>query len=116
MIVIAFVSFGCKESVNIDMPENYEKADITGISVYNNQAASVASSTTIAYALKEAVVVLGTTQDLTNLKLSLTISPGATVVQPLGTNVQDYSLPRTVRIVSPGGSVENEWTIRIINP
>lgn len=117
LIIVAFAFSGCKESVNIDIPENYEKADITGVAVYNNeQIAAVTSSYSIAYALKEVVVILGTTQDLTHLKVSLTISPGATVTQPLGTYIQDFSQPRTVRIVSPGGSVENEWTIIIFNP
>lgn len=116
LIVAVFVSFGCRETVDIEIPENYEKADITGITVYNAQAVSITSSTSIANALKEVVVILGTTQDLTNLKVSLTISPGATITQPLETNIQDFSQPRTVRIVSPGGSVENEWSIRIFNP
>ncbi|KAA6348379.1 hypothetical protein EZS27_004197 [termite gut metagenome] len=116
LIVAVFVSFGCRETVDIEIPENYEKADITGITVYNAQAVSITSSTSIANALKEVVVILGITQDLANLKVSLTISPGATVTQPLETNIQDFSQPRTVRIVSPGGSVENEWSIRIFNP
>jgi hypothetical protein len=117
LIVSAFAFFGCKETVNIDIPENYEKADITGIAVYNSeQIAAVTSSFSIANALKEVVVILGTAQDLTKLKVSLTISPGATVVEPLGTNIQDFSQPRTVRIVSPGGKVENEWTVIIFNP
>ncbi len=117
LIVVTLVFCGCKETVNIDIPDNYEKADITGVAVYNNeQIAAITSSYSIAYALKEVVIILGTTQDLTQLKVSLTISAGATVVQPLGTYIQDFSQPRTVRIVSPGGSVENEWTIIVFNP
>jgi PBP1b-binding outer membrane lipoprotein LpoB len=116
LIIIALVTMGCRESVNIDIPENYEKADITGASVFNDQAAAVTASVSIAYVLKEVVIVLGSSQDVTNLKLTLTISPGATVLQPLGTHIQDFSQPRTVQIASPSGTVITEWTIRIFNP
>ncbi|MDR3062482.1 MAG: hypothetical protein LBU57_10320 [Dysgonamonadaceae bacterium] len=116
LLFTVFVFFGCSETVNIEIPENYEKANITGITVYNTSGTSISSKVTITDSAQEVVVVLGTSYDLTKLKVSLTVSPGSTVIQPLGTGYLDFSNPRTVTIVSPGGSVKNEWNIQIKNP
>jgi hypothetical protein len=114
--VTLILPFGCKETIDIEIPENYEKADITGVTVYNTAGTSISSNVTITDSNKEVLVTLRTANDLTKLKVTLTVSPGSTVVQPLGTGYLDFSNPRTVTIVSPGESVRNEWNIQIINP
>jgi hypothetical protein len=115
-VTMMMSSFGCNETIDIEIPENYEKADITGITVYSIAGTSVSSNVVITDSNKEVVVTLGTANDLTKLKVTLTVSPGSTVVQSLGTSYLDFSNPRTVTIVSPGKSVKNEWSIQIKNP
>ncbi|MDR2775467.1 MAG: hypothetical protein LBC19_12150 [Tannerella sp.] len=114
--VMTIISFGCNETIDIEIPENYEKADITGITVYNTTGTSISSTVAITDSDKEVLVTLRTANDLTKLKVSLTVSPGSTVVQPLGAGYLDFSNPRTVTVVSPGKSVKNEWSIQIKNP
>jgi hypothetical protein len=113
---MTIISFGCNETIDIEIPENYEKADITGITVYNTTGTSISSTVAITDSDKEVLVTLRTANDLTKLKVSLTVSPGSTVVQPLGAGYLDFSNPRTVTVVSPGKSVKNEWSIQIKNP
>lgn len=118
-ILISIACFSltkCSDDVDIQIPENYEKAEITGITVYNGSLSSVPASVTIYSESASVNVLLNSVQDLSNLKVTLTISAGATVTKPLGTELQDYSSPRQVTIKSPGGSVEKEWLIEIVNP
>lgn len=116
LFVTMIVSFACSETIDIEIPENYEKADITGITVYNTTGNSISAKTTIDNSSQEVTVVLGTAYDLSKLKVTLTVSPGSTVTQTLGTGYLDFSNPQTVTIVSPGGSIKSEWNIRISNP
>jgi hypothetical protein len=116
LFVTVIIFSGCSETIDVEIPENYEKADITGITVYNAAGTSISSRLTITESNREALAVLGTANDLTKLKVSLTVSPGSTVVQPLGAGYLDFSNPRTVTIVSPGKTVKNEWSIKIENP
>jgi hypothetical protein len=115
-IPLLLLAVGCAEEVDIAIPDEFEKADISGVTVYDSQLTVIGSSTSIALSIREAIVTLNSKQDLTQLKVSLTVSSGATIISPLGTQVQDFSQPRTVRIVSPGGSVEREWILRVVNP
>jgi hypothetical protein len=133
--VILLPLTGCKEDIDIVIPEEYEVAAITGIAVYREAVegdaeyakketlVSVKSTATInteavvdGETIKLVKVTLAATADLTKLKVTLTISPGATVVNPLGTNIQDFSETRTIDIVSPSGKVTNKWYIQILNP
>jgi hypothetical protein len=116
LVPLLLLAVGCAEDVNTVIPDEFEKADITGVTVYDSQLTVIGSSTSIAPSIREAVVTLNSKQDLAQLKVSLTVSSGATVISPLGTQVQDFSQPRTVRIVSPGSSVEREWILRVVNP
>jgi hypothetical protein len=116
LFVTITIFSGCSETIDVEIPENYEKADITGITVYNTDGVSISSRLTITESSREALAVLGTANDLTKLKVSLTVSPGSTVVQSLGTGYLDFSNPRTVTIVSPGETVKTEWIIKIENP
>ena len=114
--IILFTATACTEDVDIEIPENIEKAEITGLTVYNETLTAVAGKVTINSEAASVSVTLNAAADLTRLKVTLTISSGATVTKPLGTAIQDYSLPKQVTIKSPGGKVEKEWLIEIINP
>jgi hypothetical protein len=114
--VIVLSVTACSEDVNIDIPEDYENAEITGISVYNEDIAFVESKASIDKEAKSVTVTLAQVQDITRLKVTLTISPGSTVITPLGTGLLDFSTSKTLTIASPGKTVQNEWTIAIINP
>lgn len=107
---------GCAEDVHIDIPEDFEKAEITGVAVYDANVKFVASKSNINSELQEVTVTLNTMQDIAQLKLTITITTGATVINPLGTQIQDFTQLKTIKIVSPGKSVEKEWTIRVVNP
>ena len=106
----------CMEDVNVDIPENIEKADITGVTIYDGSLKVIPAGSTINVEAKTVTIVLNATNDITKLKVSLTISTGATVIEPLGTGYLDFSSPKTVKIASPGKSIINDWTIQISNP
>ncbi|MDR0681576.1 MAG: hypothetical protein LBG15_07005 [Dysgonamonadaceae bacterium] len=117
----------CMEKVEIEIPEDYDTALITGVNVYrasregDSEFASgdplklLASTVVIDHEAKTATATLTTMEDLTQLKVTLTISSGATIINSLGSQIQDFSQPRTVEIESPGKTVKNTWTITIIN-
>ncbi|MDR2805894.1 MAG: hypothetical protein LBB85_09730 [Dysgonamonadaceae bacterium] len=118
----------CMEKVEIEIPEDYDTALITGVNVYRaskegdseytngNPLKTLASTVVTDNETKTFVATLTTTEDLTQLKVTLTISSGATIINPLGGQIQDFSQPRTVEIESPGKTVKNTWTIEIVNP
>ncbi|MDR0541693.1 MAG: DUF5018 domain-containing protein [Dysgonamonadaceae bacterium] len=111
-----FVGTGCTESVDIAIPDNYEVANITGMSIYDTNVKAIASKATIDNEAKTVTATLTAAQDITKLKVTLTISPGATVTSPLGTGFLDFSQPKTITIVSPGQKVTHVWTIAVVNP
>jgi hypothetical protein len=132
---LAFLFFtllmmACAEKVEVDIPESYDKAAITGASVYraakegdkaySDGLAFTNITATVTLSEEEdanrCTIALATTEDLTQLKVLLTISSAATVIAPLGTAIQDYSVPKTVKIASPSGKVVKEWSIKIENP
>ncbi|MDR1896631.1 MAG: hypothetical protein LBR10_07570 [Prevotellaceae bacterium] len=117
LIALVLLPFsGCEEDINIVIPEEYQIAEITGIAVYNENLAFVNSTASIDDENKTVEVTLSALQDITKIKVTLTISPGATVKTPLGTGLLDFTEPKTVIIASPGEEIENTWTIAIINP
>jgi hypothetical protein len=126
--VVLFSFTGCNDDLNIVIPEDFDVAEITGAALYreavegdkeftNKQVfVSVASTTVIDQEAHTATVKFTKAGDLTQLKVALTISSGATVQNPLGTQIQDYSESRIVNVASPSGKVKNEWTLSIVNP
>ncbi|MDR1681772.1 MAG: hypothetical protein LBS25_00065 [Candidatus Symbiothrix sp.] len=127
-LMLLFTS--CFENVEVDIPTSYDQAAITGVSVYRaakegdeefakNQAFVSIQSTVELAATEEANtcdIQLQTTEDLTRLKILLTISPAATVIRPLGATIQDFSETKTVKIESPSGKIVKEWTLQVLNP
>jgi hypothetical protein len=128
-ISVMMLSFaGCSDDLNIVIPEDFDQAEITGAVIYrasvegdkaftDKQAfVTVVSTLVIDKEAHTAVVTLKTAENLAQLKVTLTISSGATVANPLGTQIQDFTAPRTVSIVSPSGNVKTEWVVSIVNP
>jgi hypothetical protein len=117
LLIPLMFSFGCAEDIDITIPEDVDVANITGLTVYNEQLATLAlKSTLINREAKTVVATFNAAQNLAKLKVSLTITPGSTVENPLGTGFSDFSQPKTITIVSPSAAVKSVWTITIVNP
>ncbi|MDR1610898.1 MAG: hypothetical protein LBS08_05255 [Candidatus Symbiothrix sp.] len=118
---------GCMEKVEIEIPEDYDAALITGVNVYRaskegdsefvkgDPVKPLTSTVEIDNEMKTVITRLTTEEDLTKLKVSLTISSGATIINSFGGQIQDFSQVRTVEIESPSKKVKNTWTIEIIS-
>jgi hypothetical protein len=111
----------CMEKVDIEIPEDYDNALVTGLSIYcasqdSDPIKALTSVVVIDNENQAVTATLTTAEDLTQLKVTLTVSSGATVVNPLGSQIQDFSQARTVEIESPSKQLRNTWTITIVNP
>lgn len=114
--IVFFVSFvvttACSKQYQIN--EVYELPEITGITLYavSDKPVNVVESfeIDIENALVQAFVPQGT--DLTQLRLVLTISTGATVT-PSVNGFIDLSVPKEYTVTSPNGLVKKDWTIDV---
>lgn len=115
--IVFFVSFvvttACSK-IDYQINEAYETAEITGITLYavSDKPVNVVESLEIDIenALVQAFVPQGT--DLTQLRLVLTISTGATVT-PSVNGFIDLSVPKEYTVTSPNGLVKKDWTIDV---
>ena len=115
--IVFFVSFvvttACSK-IDYQINEAYETAEITGITLYavSDKPVNVVESFEIDIdnALVQAFVPQGT--DLTQLRLVLTISTGATVT-PSVNGFIDLSVPKEYTVTSPNGLVKKDWTIDV---
>ena len=115
--IVFFVSFvvttACSK-IDYQINEAYETAEITGITLYavSDKPVNVVESfeIDIENALVQAFVPQGT--DLTQLRLVLTISTGATVT-PSENGFIDLSVPKEYTVTSPNGLVKKDWTIDV---
>lgn len=115
--IVFFVSFvvttACSK-IDYQINETYETAEITGITLYavSDKPVNVVESfeIDIENALVQAFVPQGT--DLTQLRLVLTISTGATVT-PSVNGFIDLSVPKEYTVTSPNGLVKKDWTIDV---
>ena len=115
--IVFFVSFvvttACSK-IDYQINEAYETAEITGITLYavSDKPVNVVESfeIDIENALVQAFVPQGT--DLTQLRLVLTISTGATVT-PSVNGFIDLSVPKEYTVTSPNGLVKKDWTIDV---
>jgi len=112
-IIVLFALVGCVKEEDIAIDPAYEKADITAIQCYNKTGASAVASSQIAIPSRSAIVILKKGEDITQLKMSLSVSPGATVDESIPIGYADYTNPRTVVVTSPGSSQTRQWTIKI---
>ena len=104
---------GCAKEEDIAIDPAYEKADIIAVQCYNKNGASVVASSQIAVPSRSAIVFLKKGENITQIKLSLSVSPGATVDESIPVGYADYTSPRTVIVTSPGGTQTRQWTIKI---
>lgn len=95
--------------------EDYEKAVISAIECYNEKGerADNAKETAIATPTRMVIVKLNKGEDITKVKVCLTISSGALITPSLSVGFQDFTAPKVYQITSPGGTIVNEWTIMI---
>ena len=115
--IVFFVSFvvttACSK-IDYQINEAYETAEITGITLYavSDKPVNVVESfeIDIENALVQAFVPQGT--DLTQLRLVLTISTGATVTPSVNGFIV-LSVPKEYTVTSPNGLVKKDWTIDV---
>lgn len=110
--IALFVSNACSD-YEYEPDPAYEKADISAISCYNRAGEDIVQSSSIILPVRLVIAVLKPGADLTDLKVSITVSSGATVTPSLSTGFGDYTQPRTIRITSPGGTLSKEWTLML---
>lgn len=91
----------------------YEKADVSAISCYNRAGENVMQSVSIVLPTRMVIAVLKPGADVTDLKVSVTVSSGATVTPALSTGFEDYTEHRTIWVTSPGKTVSKEWTLML---
>ena len=111
---VSFVVTTACSKIDYQINEAYETAEITGITLYavSDKPVNVVESfeIDIENALVQAFVPQGT--DLTQLRLVLTISTGATVT-PSVNGFIDLSVPKEYTVTSPNGLVKKDWTIDV---
>ena len=95
----------------------YEKAEITGVELYNRSMVSAYQSYDIEDidSVSGSVVVrLKSGENITDMKMAVTISAGADIYPSLSVGFQDLSSPMTYTVTSPGKSVLKTWTITVL--
>ena len=125
-LLLICVLTNCMEKVDIEIPADYDNANITGINIYraskegdseytkNDPIKLLTSTVQIDSETNTVKATLGTTEDITQLKITLTTSSGATILNPIGSEIQDFSTPYVVEIASPSKKVIKQWTISIL--
>lgn len=109
---LALITASCSEYEYTPDPD-FEKADISAISCYDRSGADVIRTSEIILPMHMVIVMLRPGADITDLKVSITVSSGATVTPSLSTGFGNWTAPRIVNVTSPAGTVTEEWTIMI---
>lgn len=107
--------FACKEDTFTTDP-GYEKAEITGVELYNGKLVRADQKVTINSASNSIEVLLKKGEEIRNLKLVVTASTGVLISPSMSVGYQDLSQPKTYQVTSPGRSVSRDWTITVLNP
>lgn len=115
LIILLFVTalFSCQKDDDFTVTAAFEKADVTSIACFNENLASAVSGFDISVPTRLIIVRLKPGENIKKLKINLTLSAGATVIPALATGFLDYSEPKIIQVVSPGGTIAREWTILI---
>lgn len=111
ILTCIFISCG-DDDYNID--EAYEKAEITSIVMYDRGGNVVSDKVEINSEAGTVTVTLKSGADITDLKMTATISSGATLRPGMATGFQDFSTPHTYTVTSPGETIVKEWTITVL--
>ena len=107
--------FACTE-IEFDINEEYEKAEITGVELYNRDKVRADKTTEISSEEEMILVTLKTGKDITDLKIAISVSTGATVNPSMSVGYQDFSSPKTYEVTSPNKTITKSWTITVVNP
>lgn len=110
-LALTFMSCG-DDDYTVD--EAYEKAEITNVTVYNRAEGVMSDKTLIDSEVGTVTVTLKKDADITDLKMVATISAGATLTPGMAIGFQDYSVPRTYTVISPGKTVVKQWTVTVM--
>lgn len=109
---VIIVLAGCTD-VNYVVDEAFEKAEITGVELYNKQMKRADKSSVIDSPNQTITVTLKTGEDITNLKLAVTASTGAEINPSMAVGYQDFSTLKTYEVTSPNKTVKKTWTIKV---
>lgn len=96
-----------------DINPAYETANITSVQIYNQSQISVVNTLAIDTSAQTVNVVIKDTEDITKLKLSATISTGATITPSMSVGFQDLSQPKIYKVTSPNKTITKDWTITV---
>jgi len=116
MISLFLILSACSDD-DYTIDTAYEKAEITGVELYNRSMASAYQSYDIEDidSVSGSVVVrLKSGEDITDMKMAVTVSAGADIYPSLSVGFQDLSSPKTYTVTSPGKSVVKTWTITVL--
>lgn len=112
LVVLCFIVGGCS-NIDFEIDPAYEKAEITGVELYNTDMARADQSLEINSEAGDIKVTLRAGQDITRLKVAVVVSTGATVTPSLSVGLQDLSQPKAYTVISPNGTVKKDWTITV---
>lgn len=112
-VALMLAGFSCSDD-DYTVEEAYEKAEITNVTLYDRAEGVASDKTEINSEAATVTVTLKAGADITDLKMVSTISAGATLTPGMAVGFQDYTLPRTYTVTSPGGIVVKEWTVTVL--
>ena len=110
--MLAMTMVSCSDD-DYTIDEDYEKAEITGVVLYNKEAKVASNTVTINSELGTIDIIRKDGEDKTQLKMTATISAWATVTPGMAKGFQDLSSTQTYSVVSPGKSITKVWTISV---
>ncbi|WP_028296011.1 hypothetical protein [Olivibacter sitiensis] len=99
--------------VDFEIDPVYERAEITGVELYNQNLNRADQSASINSEAGTISIVLRGGEDITRLKMAVTASTGVTISPSMSAGLQDFSQPKTYTITSPNGTVTKQWTISV---
>ena len=110
--IILMVTYGCTK-IDYEIDEAYEKAEITGVELYNRQMKRADQSANINAEAGTILVTLKAGENITDLKLAVTASTGVEINPSMSAGFQDFSTPKTYEVISPNNTVKKTWTITV---
>ena len=113
---ILMISLCACTEIEFDINDEYEKAEITGVELYNRDMVRADKTAEIFSWEGMILVTLKPGKDITDLKIAATVSTGATVNPSMSDGYQDFSSSKTFEVTSPNRTITKSWTITVVNP
>jgi len=110
--IILLLGSACSD-IDYEFNEEYERAEITGVDMYNREMKRAQKSVNIDAAAGKIVVVLNDGENIKDLKLTTRISTGATITPVMSSGYQDFTSSKTYKVISPRETITKEWTISV---